>query len=504
MLSLHGWIRFRRPFFYGACAVLIAALLLGGGTRPGFASDLLLQLIALPLLAASLWHLMASPYDRLPLAPLSFFAALLAVHFLQLVPLPPALWAQLPQRQAQVEVFQLLGSELPWRPLSIRPASTWSSALSLVVPLTIFLAVIQLDNRERRELTMIILGVAAITVFLGLSQISFGPAAAIRFYEFTNMREATGFFANRNHLAAFLYCSFLFAAAWAIEASLAAQPWHRRMPTETIVSIAAAVTIMISLIAAQAMTRSRGGLALGSLAILGAFAMTLVDRRRASGITPAKLLGAAIIVGVVLAAQFALYRISQRLGIDPLQNARVVIGRTTVEAAHTLMPWGSGIGTFVPMYALFEKPSDLVANTFANRAHNDFLEFWLECGVIAPLFFLAFAAWFSRSASTAWLHRSDHGAPIDAALTRACSLVILLLLAHSFIDYPLRTAAMGAIFALACAFLIPPIIDSNEDHRECAHQAARRTASPPSRQSVRAAPVPAAWKGDRGWPDEWK
>ena len=44
------------------------------------------------------------------------------------------------------------------------------------------------------------------------------------------------------------------------------------------------------------------------------------------------------------------------------------------------MPVGAGLGTFVPVYAMFEKPEQ-VSLFYVNRAHNDVLELWLETGV---------------------------------------------------------------------------------------------------------------------------
>ena len=46
--------------------------------------------------------------------------------------------------------------------------------------------------------------------------------------------------------------------------------------------------------------------------------------------------------------------------------------------------------------------------------------------------------------------------PLDWTLARAATIVIVLILAHSFVDYPLRTEAMMVIMAFACALLIEP------------------------------------------------
>ena len=52
---------------------------------------------------------------------------------------------------------------------------------------------------------------------------------------------------------------------------------------------------------------------------------------------------------------------------------------------------------------------------------------------------------------------------IDQLLPRAATLIVGLLIAHSFVDYPLRTGAVISIFALACALLIEPALTSEDE-----------------------------------------
>ena len=119
------------------------------------------------------------------------------------------------------------------------------------------------------------------------------------------------------------------------------------------------------------------------------------------------------------------------------------------------MPFGSGLGTFVPVYQMFEKPSD-VFPAYANHAHNDALEVWLETGVVGLILMGVFVLWILRRGYWAWRAHPDI-ANLDIALMRAASIVLLLLAAHSLVDYPLRTSAMTAVAAFACALLIPPV-----------------------------------------------
>jgi hypothetical protein len=112
-----------------------------------------------------------------------------------------------------VEVFEILGDKLSWMPISLSPNQTWLSALSLIPPLAIFLATLLLPYRERRWLSLVFLAVGVLSVFVGLIQVAQGPESPLRFFAYTNLTEAVGFFANRNHFAALLYALIMFAAA---------------------------------------------------------------------------------------------------------------------------------------------------------------------------------------------------------------------------------------------------------------------------------------------------
>ena len=124
---------------------------------------------------------------------------------LQLIPLPPAIWTVLPNRVPEKEVFELLDRDLPWLPISISPTATWLSALSLLVPLCIFVGTSLLDYRERRRLSLVIVAVTLLSIFLGLGQVSQSVSGSLPLSVVSTSSEAVGFFANRNHFAALLY-----------------------------------------------------------------------------------------------------------------------------------------------------------------------------------------------------------------------------------------------------------------------------------------------------------
>ena len=331
-------------YFWLCATTLVCCLLLGGGTRGGFLSDAVLQLLSIPLLLAALWRLGTAPTTSQNALGVGILSGAGRRSLAQLIPLPPTIWTMLPGRAAAAAAPGLLERELTWMPFSVSPTATWLSFLSLIPPLAVFLGTLVLGYRERRLLSLVVLAVGVFSVFVGLAQVAQGPSSSLRLFEYTNESEAVGFFANRNHFAALLYSLMLFAAAWAVAVTLDGdeERGYRVVP------IVACFTVIVVLIAAQAMTRSRAGLGLTMVALVGAFALAFVGRPRASGMAATKLLGPALALALVFGVQFALYRVLERFALDPLQDGRLAFARVTTEAAKAFAPLGSGMGTFVP------------------------------------------------------------------------------------------------------------------------------------------------------------
>lgn len=301
------------------------------------------------------------------------------------------------------------------------------------------------------------LGVGLVSVFLGLAQVAQGPYSPLRFMGHTNGSEAVGFFANRNHYAAMLYVLTLFAGVWALDAAMKASyaPQVSRFNTAMILPPLMGFTVLVAFLAAQMIARSRAGLLLSIVALAGVFVLALSDRRARSGLSLAKWLLAGTTIAAAFLLQFALYRVVDRFSVDPLEDARVAFAGNTIQAATAFMPLGSGVGTFVPVYAAFEKVEDTIANTYANRAHNDLLEFWLEAGLPGLVVLVLGMTWFAWRSLRVWRLSGLGPHSIDLALARAAPICVALVLVHSIVDYPARTSAMQAILAFVCGLLLP-------------------------------------------------
>ena len=336
--------------------------------------------------------------------------------------------------------------------------------------MAIFLATLLLSYRERRLLTLVIIAVGILSVFLGLLQVAQGEQSALRFFEITNPLEAVGFFANRNHFAALLYCLIPFVVAWTLDKMAGSASSEKSKPApssylalssynvSSIIAAIAGFTTLVIILAGEVTARSRAGLGLTIVALLSAMALGSSNRRVGHKFTtPNMIILGAIVLAVVFSLQFSLFRVAERFS-DSQQGDRLTIALTTLEAARAYMPVGAGLGTFRTVYPMFEKPEQ-VSLFFVNRAHNDILELSLETGVVGLVLMGLFALWLVRRSVKIWRQSPPDGASaLDWSLARAGTIVVALLIAHSFVDYPLRTGGMMTIMAFACALLVEPIV----------------------------------------------
>jgi len=426
-----------------AAAYLGACLLLGGASAAGVAANALLQLLGLGLIVALLWRRDFS-LPHAARGPAWIAGGLLAIGLISLIPLPPGLWSSLPLRGEVIEAFGLLGLPPPSLSASLAPAWTLNSLLHLLPMAAMFLLVLRLPNEDRRLLPTVVLAIAGVSIVLGAFQLMGGPGSPARFYVITNRTSPVGFFANANHEATLLLCALPLVAV------LAGRMATRRSRSKRSGGAIISVAIAIFILAGIAISGSSAGYA---LAVPAAIASFLIYRRTVAG-RIAKGWWAALAGFAIL---FALAGIQGPLGKEAFEadmtsqpTSRRVLAATTVEIIEDSFPVGTGLGTFSTVYRRYEDPSR-VTRQFANHAHNDYLEAVLELGLAGILLILGFLFWWGSQSFKAWT-RDYPG----AALARAGSAMIGIVLAHSIVDYPIRTAAIAAIFALGCALMVPP------------------------------------------------
>ena len=428
-----------------AMAYLSACLILGGASAAGAGANALLQLAGLVIILVLLWRGGLAGVSREGLAPLWIAALFATLGALTLVPLPPAIWTELPYRAGIAESFALIGGELPWLPLSLSPLGTIASLLALIPALAIYLLVLRLPIEDRRRILWTVLAVAGLSIVLGAFQLMGGPRSSLRLYEISSPHAAIGFFANQNHLATLLLCALPMTGVLAGSAATRSRQRSRRT-AGAIVSLAIALFLTTGI----AISGSAAGY---GLFLLSAFATVLIYRRSTAGRLDWRWgAGLALLLVVLVVAglrgPLSTQALSDEVGEDPA--SRRVLAETTVEAIGDSFPVGTGLGTFSTVYRQYEDPNR-VSRGYANHAHNDYVEIGLELGLAGILVVLAFLVWWATQSARVW--RSDFA---GASMARAGSVIVAVVAIHSLVDYPLRTAAVAAVAALGTALLVPP------------------------------------------------
>ena len=427
--------------------VVIGALVLGGATQEGALAQAGVRLLSLPLFFWAAWRVAEQRPRGLSWWPLALLVAVLLVPALQLIPLPPDAWRALPGRAGYAATFAVAGLATPWAPLSLTP-STCDLGMRVFAPLppAAFLAVTSLRERSRNRVAAAILGITALGLLLGLMQMATGPASPLRFYVRTNVEYGVGFFANRNHQAALLLTSVPLAAHFIAARRRDDAPWTL---APMLFGGAVIVVAAVGVVAAG----SRAGLLLLGPAVVAGF---LIATRTHKFDWKWSAVAGAILVGIVAAAVFldpeSLTKLRQPLG----HEVRVQVAPVIAQTANRYFPVGTGLGLFDPIYRTVE-PEKFADTSFLNHAHDDYLELWLETGLVGVVLLIVFFYWYGRAS---WQRRwISERALVGTSLGRAGSTIAALLLAHSIVDYPLRTTALAVVFAFACALLNPPLSD---------------------------------------------
>jgi len=418
---------------------LVFSLLLGGASAAGYMANMLLQLAAVALLLFAFGTPRGSPFPPPARQLMTLLVLLLAIFVIQLVPLPPALWTALPGRHDIAEGYRLLGVQPPWMPISLAPDDTIFSLFWLLPAFAAMLGILRLGDYRASWIAWAVVGVAILSIVLGGLQVAAGGIWYL--YRITNRGVAVGFFANANHLATLLLMVIpLLAALLSIEW----QKGERRRSSGLTMIIA---SLFVVLLVGLALNRSLAGWGLAVPVAMASAALLFAGRK-----LPRWVPIAAALIGIAAIAAVFTTPFGNNLTGDDARGSSLSrytsFTRTSAKAVDYL-PFGSGVSTFVEVYRDGEDTNS-TTRFFMNHAHSDFLEVALETGLPGIALLLLFLFWWARRTFAIW--RNPDADPFARAATIASAAVI----AHSLVDYPLRTAAISALFAAMLALMAEP------------------------------------------------
>ena len=415
-----------------------------------------------------------------------FFKALIGIFLglsvLQIVPLPASVVSVLSPRAYAIYaglVRDAIIAPSSWLTLSLSPSATLAE-LVLIVCYGLFgyLVLRTVRSRGRAEiLVVVVLASALFQSFYGMAETFSGHEMILGRPKRYNVGSVTGTFVNRNHFAGFLEMAFplslgyllVKARYFAMEKGLSLRRrilWFGQESLQwTLLLALVPVFIGVGLI----FSKSRSGIMV--LAVTAVLAIVAAaswrefsdangegrglpdDNRRRSGRMVRLVLMVVLAAAVWIGVGPVIRRFSE---VDISAEIRRTFYANTLEMIGDF-PWsGTGKGTYVNAYAMYEKVDDHLRLSFA---HNDYLEFASENGMVGGgaliLAGIGLVVWLASM----WRRRRSSFAK---GIGLGAILGVTALLLHGFTDFNLQITA-NAVYFTTLAALGAAVLAKNGD-----------------------------------------
>jgi O-antigen ligase len=422
---------------------LCIVALTGGGSRPDILSLAILRPASFLILGTCLFFVTADQLRPLK-APLILLAALAAWLCIQLIPLPPAIWQSLPGRQLYADIGAEIGMRDVWRPISLAPAKTLNSLLSLGVPAASILLFAIQPQDLRKNIPLYLIAIAVLSAILGAAQM-LTKLDLLFLYRITNLGQPVGLFANQNHQSVFLASVlFLIIGLLGTLDSAAKNLVYKRL----MLIVAAVLVLIISVLAG-----SRFGFLVAALAILSVYYLLQMHSKVMASRQGKLRLVISIAAVFLMIGIFYFFVVRNSVAFDQIlgtsieNELRYNLLPALLEMAGHFIVFGIGFGAFYKVYPQWETVPNLSTN-YLNNAHNDWLQLVIEGGIPACLIAVGLLVWIG--ARCVRLLRAG-----DSSAIRTAAPLVLVLMSFagaSAVDYPLRVPIiMMYITFVVCA-----------------------------------------------------
>ena len=434
--------------------LIVLFAVFGGASGEGFNVHALLLLLCGAISAVAVLQLeyqdLQSPLKWL----LGFLLGYMFLGGLHLLELPTILWRFLGGREIIVEGWQLFGLSPSFEPISMTPRRTLFALVYVLIPFAALLALLRMGWRSATAyLPWTISGIAAFSALLGLMQVTLPEGASLYLYEFTNAGSPVGLFSNVNHQASFLVMSLAFTAVLIGDLRSHERSRDIDVAKRTMIGLCAGLQL-IGILAA--------GSVAGYLLLVPMLAMcVLISQSQRKEFRISRLvLPALILVPAILLVAYSPQL--SGLGVTSIENdgptSRVGIATIGWDVLKDHFWLGGGLGSFEPLYKVYEDP-ETVGLKFANHAHNDYLQWAIETGLLGIILASVFLVWLIRNMFAVWRSTGDR----TVRMRRAASAALIIPLLHSIVDFPLRSPSILMLASICVVLMVLSDLPINKE-----------------------------------------
>jgi O-antigen ligase len=406
---------------------------------------------------------------RLPLVFKILFAVFLVVSLLQIVPLPAGVVKVLSPRAYGITLGLVrdgLAAPSPWLTLSLAPSASLSE-LVLILCYGIFGFLVLRTVRSRRQVEIFVLVIVASALFQALYGMAETFSGSERIFGYTKkyIGCVTGTYINRNHFAGFMEMVFPLSLGYLLVKA-------RYFAMETGLSIRQKIlwfgqeslqwTLLLGLVPAfigvgLVFSKSRSGIMVLVVTAVLAAAATASWREfseeggegseRGTKRRFGRIVRLVVMIILAAAVWLGVGPVVDRFSeMDISYEARRLFYENTVEMIGDFPLAGTGKGTYVDAYAVYEKIDDGLKLSYA---HNDYLEFAAENGIVAGGALAAAGIGLAVWLAAMWRRRRSSFAK---GVGLGAMLGVTAILIHGFTDFNLQIPA-NAVYFTALAML---------------------------------------------------
>jgi O-antigen ligase len=377
---------------------------------------------------------------------------------LQVVPLPKFLVNIFsPGAYTYQELYAVDFTKVKFLSLSLIPSFTIQKALELVVYFLLGFLVLKTVTRRQQIIRIyaVLVAVGAFEAFYGLFEL-YNKSPRLLFYrKIHNLDSVTGTFVNRNHLSGYLEMVIPLAIGLVISRidlfSLKDLTWRDRILRLSERGLATNIILLFAVVLmsiAVVFSKSRSGVFILILIFILFFGLTAIyfemytfRKKWIKG-----FLRVAFVLVLVISLYVGIDSVLERFSLDKLlHEGRPIYWANALRTFANYPLFGTGLGTFgalAPPLAGADGPLALV------HAHNDYLEYLSELGIIGSLLLLGGILFSAGVSFILWRTRKH---PEVKGLALGGIISVAAILVHSLTDFNLHIPANMLLFAVILA-----------------------------------------------------
>ncbi len=439
----------RAPFFHrhAFAGQVLRILTFGKWPRKYKATNLVMESDSEPRPQSNFYSVFGFPVRNTKIE----FLALVLLGFLvfQVLPLPHFVSKILSPQTAHLYETAAGAAEtkIGFHPISLDAFGSVSKLLEYLAYFFIYLVIMNgvPSNDYYRFVLVAVIGSAAFQGAYGLAEYFTKHQHIFAFKKIVNFDVATGTFINRNHYATYLEMSlpllfgliagYLHQSSRGVRRSLKERIARVLENEGSKVLLLPVITLLIPV--AIACSLSRSGILFTAVMVLMFFLLySLLNKGLSTGlfILLVLFLIAAVTLGIIWEPLFARFaKISTEFTAE---RARLFLYRDTLLIFLDFPITGTGGGTFMQMFPMYRS---FIANDVYRYAHNDYLQFLSEYGVVALFVFISLFLFIFRRLRQ--LLKRSISRILLIQLGAFCSLVTLGL--HSLTDFGIQIPAIA-------------------------------------------------------------